>query len=69
MSGKSAKKHRRTLRKFNKEVFKDFTVQVSAMPFWERFKFCLNMAFLRHELQKKLKPEIEAKRAEMKEGK
>lgn len=69
MSGKRNKKLRKEIKRFNKKVFYDFTVKVSAMPFWERFKFCFNMAFLRHELQRKLKPEIEAKRAEIKEGK
>ena len=49
---------RRMFKKFNKEVFKDFVIEVSIMPFWERFKFCMRMAFLRHELQQKLKPEI-----------
>ena len=62
MSGKSAKKLRRTIKKFNMQVFKDFTVEVSVMPFWTRLMFCLRMAFLRHELQRGLKDEIEARR-------
>lgn len=62
MSGKSAKKMRRMFKKFNMKVFKDFTIEVSVMPFWTRFKFCMRMAFLRQPLQKELKPEIEARR-------
>ena len=62
MSGKSAKKNRRVIRKFNKEVFKDFTVEVSAMPFFKRLWFCLMMGLCLHALQKGLKPEIMAKR-------
>jgi hypothetical protein len=68
MSGKSAKRLRRTIKKFNNQVFKDFTVEISAMPFWQRFKFCVRMAFLRHELQRGLKPEIEARRKYNTEG-
>lgn len=62
MSGKSHKKIRRAIKKGRLQVFKDFTVEVSIMPFWERLKFCFNMAFLRHPLQKELRPEIEARR-------
>ena len=62
MSGKSAKKLRRVVKKFNMEVFKDFVVEISVMPFWTRLWFCLKMAFLRHELQKGLKPEFETRR-------
>ena len=68
MSGKSAKRLRRTMRKFNKQVFKDFTVEVSVMPFWTRFKFCMSMAFLRHELQRGLKDEIKARRTHAADG-
>lgn len=68
MSEKSEKKRRRQLKKFNKEVFKEFTIEVSIMPFWKRLGFCLNMAFLRHELQRGLKPEIEARRTHTPDG-
>jgi hypothetical protein len=62
MSGKSDKKLRRMLKKNRLKIFSDFAVEISAMPFWARLKFCLNMAFIRHELQKDLKDEIAARR-------
>jgi hypothetical protein len=68
MSGKSAKRIRKQVNKLNKEVFKDFMVEVSAMPFWTRLAFCLNMAFCRHALQRGLMPEIKARRKYNREG-
>lgn len=69
MSGKRNKKLRKEIKRFNKKVFYDFTVEVSAMPFWPRLKFCMLMAFCRHKLQKSLMEEIKAKRAEIKQQK
>lgn len=68
MSGKSEKRLRRTMRKFSKQVFKDFAVEISCMPFWTRFMFCLRMAFLRHELQRGMRDEIEARRTHTADG-
>ena len=62
MSGKSEKKLRKQQRKFNKHVFSDFMVEVSAMRFRKRLWFCIKMAFNRHELQVSLKDNIAAKR-------
>lgn len=69
MSEKSARRLRKQISKFNKKVFRDFTVEISAMPFWQRFKFCIKMAFLRHELQRSLKDNIAARRKENAEAK
>ena len=68
MSGKSQKKLRRTINKLNKEVFKEFVIEISIMPFWTRLIYCLNMAFLRHGLQKGLRHEIEARRTHTPDG-
>jgi hypothetical protein len=63
MGQKQHKRRRREQRKFNKEIFSLFVVEVSAMDFWPRFKFCMNMAFKRHALQQRLKHDIAAHKA------
>lgn len=62
MSGKDNKKRRRDVRKQfardNQAVFQEFMLEISAQPFWQRFWFCLLMAFKRHVLQKSMKAQI-----------
>lgn len=62
MSGKSDKRHRRDIKKQvgrdNHRVFQGFMLEISAQPFWQRFKFCMGMAFKRHPLQKSMKAAI-----------
>lgn len=68
MSSKNQKKLRRTIRKFNKEVFRDAVIEISAFRFFPRLWFCLKMAFLRHPLQRKHKDEIKARRTYTADG-
>ena len=62
MSGKQAKNDRRRTKKQvgrdNQRVFHAFMLEISAHPFWQRFWFCLLMAFKRHALQKSMKDAI-----------
>lgn len=62
MSGKSSKRLRKEVQKQvgrdNKEVFQGFMLEISAQPFWQRFTFCMRMAFKRHPLQKSMKAAI-----------
>lgn len=58
MNGKRAKKYRRQVGRDNKEVFTAFMLEISAQPFWQRFVFCMRMAFKRHNLQKSMKTQI-----------
>jgi len=66
MSGKKDKKLRRVVNKkvarTNQEVFQAFMLEISAQPFWQRFMFCLRMAFKSHALQKSIKDQIRARK-------
>jgi hypothetical protein len=69
MAQKNHKKLRRTIKKFNKQVFTDAVIEISAFKFFPRLWFCLKMAFLMHPLQDKHKDEIKARRKYTAEGK
>ena len=62
MSGKRDKLSRKEIKKQigreNQEVFQGFMLEISAQPFWQRFWFCMRMAFKRHPLQKSMKAAI-----------
>ena len=66
MSGKGDKKLRRVVNKKvardNQEIFQAFMLEISAQPFWQRFMFCLRMAFKFHPLQKSMKDQIRARK-------
>ena len=62
MSAKQSKSARKAARnqvaRDNQEVFQGFMLEISAQPFWQRFVFCMRMAFKRHPLQKSMKPQV-----------
>ena len=66
MSGKGDKKLRRVVNKKvardNQEIFQAFMLEISAQPFWQRFMFCLRMAFKFHPLQRSMKDQIRARK-------
>jgi len=66
MSQKNDKKLRRVVNKKaardNQAVFQAFMLEISAQPFWQRFWFCLLMAFKCHNLQKSMKDQIRARK-------
>lgn len=66
MSGKKDKKLRRVVNqkvaRDNQAVFQAFMLEISAQPFWQRFMFCMRMAFKRHALQKSMKDQIRARK-------
>lgn len=58
MSQKSDKHARKQRNRKNNEVFQGFMLEISAQPFWQRFWFCMKMAFKRHNVQKGMKAAI-----------
>lgn len=62
MSGKHGKQARKAAReqvqRDNQEVFQGFMLEISSQPFWQRFMFCMRMAFKRHNIQKGMKSHI-----------
>ncbi len=62
MSGSNNKQHRREIKKQfareNQRVFEGFVLEISAQAFWNRFVFCMRMAFKRHNIQKTMKNQI-----------
>jgi len=62
MNQKTAKKLRKEANKRvnrdNQAVFQGFVLEISAQPFWQRFMYCMRMAFKRHPLQKSMKVQI-----------
>lgn len=66
MSQKNDKKMRRVVNqkvaRDNQAVFQMFMLEISAQPFWQRFMFCLRMAFKRHALQRSMKDQIRARK-------
>jgi hypothetical protein len=58
MSEKTVKLLRNQIKKTKRQIFEAFTVEVSAMPFFERQWFCFRMSFKALPLQKQLKSRI-----------
>jgi hypothetical protein len=68
MSHKDAKRTRRTVKKFNKDIFYQHIIEISAMPFFVRLLYCLKMAFKLHQLQIDLKGKISEHRKAVKDA-
>ena len=58
MSQKNHKHARKQRNRKNQEVLQGFMLEISAQPFWQRFVFCMKMAFKRHVIQKSMKAAI-----------
>ena len=60
---------REQVQRDNKAVYQGFMLEISAQPFWQRFWFCIKMAFKWHRLQRSMKPQIAERKKLLKAAK